>query len=86
MKIDNIERVKELLTLYETEKEDKVKSFINEKADSGWNSIHWASYMGYCQLIVELVKWGGDLNAISEDGWTPLQLAVHKNNLEGFLN
>ncbi len=47
--------------------------------------MHWASYMGYCQLVVELVKCGGDLKAISEDGWTPLQLAVHKNNLEGFV-
>jgi len=83
-----MERVKQLLNIYEGEqdKDAKIKELINEKGDSGWNSVHWAAYLGYGDLIKELVKYGGDLNVVSDDGWTPLQLSVHKNYIEGSLS
>ena len=64
------------------DKETKIKNLIDEKGSAGWNSLHWACYFGFVEALTELVKLGGDVNIISEDEWTPLQLASHKNHIE----
>ena len=76
--------MREFFAFYEAavDKESKIKTLINEKGSAGWNSIHWSSYYGFLEILTELLKFGGDVNIISEDEWTPFQLATHKNHLE----
>lgn len=84
VKANSWTNMKEFFAFYEAavDKESKIKALINEKGSAGWNSIHWSSYFGFIEILIELLKLGGDANLISEDEWTPLQLAAHKNHIE----
>lgn len=84
MKQGSVPKINEFVNAtIELEDEDiKVKAVINEVGQSGWNSLHWAVYLGYADVMNILLNLGGNINAVSDDGWTPLQLAVHKNHYE----
>ena len=58
------------------------KDIINEKSEQGWNVFHWSIYLGQLDMCTDFLKLGADLTIKTLDGWTPLQLAVYKNNID----
>ena len=60
----------------------KAKKLIDGAGDTGWNALHWAVYLGYVEVAKLLLSLGGNINTVSHDGWTPLQLGIHKNHSE----
>jgi ankyrin repeat protein len=55
---------------------------VNEIGQAGWNALHFAVFLGYIDVVKFLFPLGADPNTVSLDGWTPLQLAIHKNHIE----
>lgn len=61
------------------------KNFINELGRGGWNAFHFAVFFGHNTLVREFItKWNIDINKKTHEGWTPLLLAINKNNFEIF--
>lgn len=85
MKGNSLEKLKEVFALYDEdpEKDIKICKLIDENSYGGWNLLHWAVYLGYGELVTELIRLGANINIVSADGWTPLQLSAHTNHLEG---
>ncbi|XP_030016458.1 oxysterol-binding protein-related protein 1-like [Sphaeramia orbicularis] len=46
------------------------------KPNSGWTSLHLASYLGYRDVVEELLKAGADVNLQDNMGDTPLHKAA----------
>eukprot|EP00899_Mesostigma_viride_P028441 jgi/Mesvir1/8782/Mv02692-RA.1 len=44
--------------------------------------LHWAAQTGRLDVVEHFVKFGLDLNAVDDSGYTPLHLAVENNRLE----
>lgn len=44
--------------------------------------MHFAIFLGYEHIVKEFVQRNADLNILTVDGWSCLQLAIHKNNFE----
>ena len=42
--------------------------------------LHWAAQWGWLKLAGELIRKGADVNAVTRDGLTPLQLATFAEN------
>ena len=63
--------------------EVKAKRIINQKGISGWSAFHWAVFLGHIDLMAEFLNLGAELNSQTDDGWTPLQLAIYKDHMEG---
>lgn len=56
---------------------------INENGTLGWNPLHFAVYHDkYVNILKYFISKGGDVNKHSNDGWTPLEIAIHRNNNE----
>ena len=72
---DNSEELREL---YRPE----AKNIINEKSEHGWSLFHWSVHLGQVDICTELLRLGADPTIKTADGWTPLQLAVYKNNVD----
>ena len=66
----------------EEERAIEAKKLVNEIGQAGWNALHYAIFLGYTDIVKELFAYGADPNIISKDGWTPLQLAIHRTNLD----
>jgi RNA polymerase sigma factor (sigma-70 family) len=49
---------------------------------AGWTPLHYAAGYGLVELIEPLIARGGDLNAIDDDGRTPLQMAIEEGQDE----
>lgn len=71
-------------SLAETEEEraSEAAKVVNEIGQAGWNALHFAVFLGYLDVVKFLIPLGADPNTVSMDGWTPLQLAIHKNHVE----
>jgi ankyrin repeat protein len=52
---------------------------VNEKDESGWTPIHYAS--DNLEVVVFLVSKGADVNAKGNMGWTPLDMAKERNSV-----
>lgn len=76
VKQNNIHEVKELLESY------KESISLNYKAKNGWAAIHFASYYGYTEVLIELIMKNADPNIRNKDNWTPLHLACYKGKDE----
>jgi len=61
----------------------RAQKMINQRGISGWSAFHWAVYFDNIDMIAELLNLGAAINLHTDDGWTPLQLAVYKNHIEG---
>jgi ankyrin repeat protein len=53
---------------------------INELNHGGWSALHYASHLGFEEIVRELLIRNADINKITKDEWTPLQLAVFQNH------
>lgn len=61
--------------------EDKSKIFINCLDKDNYNIFHKAIIAGNKELVLDFIKRGADLNILSGDDKTPLELALyHKEN------
>ncbi|KAL4435092.1 hypothetical protein ABPG74_003585 [Tetrahymena malaccensis] len=69
-------------TLLKKYKKIKQQDLISELDSNGWNSLHYASYLEFDDICRKLIIEGADVNKPTQDDWTPLQLAVFKNNLK----
>lgn len=56
---------------------------VNEYGPSGWCLIHFAAYYNRINILRLLLSLNVDVNLITKDGWTPLQIAINKGHLEG---
>jgi hypothetical protein len=80
--------------IIETIKNNQIQSFrelMDEKDDfnidslgsTGWSLLHYASFHGYSDFVMELItKYGANVNLPNIDGWTPLHLCSYKGYLE----
>jgi len=84
-----MENVKNVLTKQKSGKgdlpnpEEVQRRLIEEKGAQGWNALHWAAYLGHQEILSEFLALKPNLNVLTNDGWTSLQLAVYKNQTEG---
>lgn len=49
---------------------------------AGWTALHYAAGCGLIELIDPLIAYGGDINAIDDEGRTPLGVAVEEKQNE----
>jgi ankyrin repeat protein len=73
-----------------TIKNNQIQSFrelMDEKDDfnidslgsTGWSLLHYASFHGYSDFVMELItKYKANVNLPNIDGWTPLHLCSYK--------
>ena len=52
----------------------------------GWTPYHYIAYGGHYKLAHILNQRNANVNKISDDGWTPLQLACYSGSLDTVLN
>ncbi len=57
------------------------KENINDIGTTGWNGLHYACFLGFRQIVTELINLHANVNHKTSDDWTPLQLAAFKNHL-----
>jgi ankyrin repeat protein len=62
---------------------EKKKHLFDKLGAGGWNAFHFAIFSIHNDLVKEFVTRGADCNKITLEGWSPLQLAVYKDNFEG---
>lgn len=56
---------------------------INLRCQSGWNPLHFASYLGNIEIITYLIeRQDVDPNATTKDGLTALHLAILNENID----
>ena len=54
--------------------------------ESRWSSLHRAAYFGHVGILVCLMKYGGNLELLDNDNYTPLHVLISnlQNNLHSF--
>ncbi|KAL4144437.1 hypothetical protein PRNP1_013570 [Phytophthora ramorum] len=60
----------------------KTKMDPNAKDRFGMNAVHWASYVGELECIIELIKAGGSPSATDSNGRNALHHACRKDHDE----
>jgi ankyrin repeat protein len=45
---------------------------VNATGHGDWTPLHWVSYEGYVQVVIELLEHGADTEIKKIGGWTPL--------------
>ncbi|CAD8176434.1 unnamed protein product [Paramecium pentaurelia] len=55
---------------------------LNQASFGGWNPIHFATFLEYKLIVEFLISKDIDINKVTDEGWTPLQIAVHRHNIE----
>ena len=61
---------------------EKKRGLIDELGRGGWNPLHFAIFCNQPNLVKKFIERGADVNKVNADGWTPLELSIHKNNTE----
>ena len=54
---------------------------ISAKDDSNLTALHLAVHEGHTKMVERLVGYGADLNCTTEEGNTPLHLALGRNTM-----
>lgn len=57
-------------------------AFFAIKGKFGRGPMHWAAKLGSAKLLESLIKNGGDVNALDQDGTTPLMVAAMNDRVE----
>ncbi|KAI0489442.1 hypothetical protein KFK09_029285 [Dendrobium nobile] len=55
---------------------------VEERDQNGWTALHVAAFKGRMDAVKQLVEGGADLEAVDNDGYTPLKCAVEAGNAE----
>lgn len=55
---------------------------LNSATFGGWNPIHFAVFLEYRHIVEYLIIAQVDLNKVTDEGWTPLMIAIHKHSIE----
>merc|ERR1712002_653248 len=61
---------------------EKNKDLIFEKSENQYTALHTASSEGVADAVQLLLQAGSHVNALTDDGWTPLHCACKWNNLK----
>ena len=83
----NLDQFYETLQDYEKYKRDSLgvddlKTILNTPYNGKWCCIHYAAYMGHNKILQELLELSADCNIITDDHWTPLQIASYQGHIE----
>lgn len=79
---------KQLLHLIETDADVQLDLFLKEHpeyvnsklSNNSTNTMCRATYLGYKNCVVVLVKYGADVNHCSDNGRSPLMWAAYRNH------
>jgi ankyrin repeat protein len=52
----------------------------DQEKEEGWTALHWAAARGHDQVVALLLSHGADYKLRTNDGMTPLMLAMKENN------
>lgn len=63
---------------------EELKGLMNVIGSDGWSAIHYACYYGHPNIIYNFIQRNANVNKVSLEGWTPLQLAIIKNRSDVF--
>ena len=86
--IDELEISAKNIQNINLKKEDNIKKEYNlcEKLNiNGWNSLHYLAFYGYSEILDYMLNNLAikiDPNIPNKDGYTPLLLAIHKQNVK----
>uniref|UniRef100_A0A2K6JR09 Uncharacterized protein n=1 Tax=Rhinopithecus bieti TaxID=61621 RepID=A0A2K6JR09_RHIBE len=59
---------------------------VNNKDDAGWSPLHIAASAGRDEIVKALLGKGAQVNAVNQNGCTPLHYAIAVMLLEGGAN
>lgn len=82
----NLDQFYETLTDYEQYKKaslavEDLSSLLNMPLNGRWSCIHYAAYDDRSQLLKELLDLGADVNVVTNDHWTALQIACYQGHV-----
>lgn len=60
-------------------KVDNLNSWINQKADNGFNALHYASFRGYIKIVKLLIEYNASININTDNGLNCMHLASQGN-------
>ena len=63
------------------EDNEEFKTWINQKADNGFNAIHYAAYKGTIKLISLLIDYKANYLITNDHGLSILHIAAQSNNV-----
>jgi ankyrin repeat protein len=52
----------------------------DQEKEEGWTALHWAAARGHGQVVALLLSHGADYKLRTEDGMTPLMLAMKESH------
>ena len=52
---------------------------MNVIGSDGWNAMHFACYLGHNVIVEHFINKKANVNKLSLEGYSPLQLAIKKN-------
>ena len=61
---------------------EDLKSLLNTPLNYKWSCIHYAAYENRSLMMKELIDLAADINAVTDDHWTPLQICAYQGHLE----
>lgn len=58
-----------------------MRQLVDELGGAGWNVLHFAIFIGSEEIFDYLLELECDVNKLTHDGWSPLQLAISRNHM-----
>ena len=59
------------------EQEIRKEELLNQVQESRWGALHYACYFGHTEMVTVLVNQLVNVNSVTIDEWTPLQLSCY---------